>query len=96
MRIYGVNTLDAATAAYVAGMTVNGLSIGGGTFLADWYQVNIVTPGHGFLVTAATFEDFSDAIYGKLYKEIHCMPEPTTMLLLGFGLIGLAGFRRKC
>ncbi len=37
------------------------------------------------------FQDFDEVIYSKMEP----IPEPGTMLLLVFGLIGLVGFRRK-
>ena len=38
---------------------------------------------------------YNDSTGLKFTANISTIPEPTTMLLLGFGLVGLAGVRRK-
>ena len=93
----GANTFNAATAALAAGITVNGLAIGGGS-LPAWYQANIVTPGGGFLVTANNFSDFSDAVKTKIGREITpSAASPSVLLLMGIGFaaMGLAHRRRN-
>lgn len=45
--------------------------------------------------SSADYFGFDDFTIGS-YEQVVTTPEPVTMLLLGFGLIGLAGFRRKC
>jgi hypothetical protein len=41
------------------------------------------------------FEDGNDKVYGYVVEYTSTVPEPTTMLLFGSGLLGLLGFRRK-
>jgi len=78
--------------------TINGLPIGGGDRLVQFYQNHLIGGDDAFLVAAASFDDFRQAIATKLFREIDSgpdsdqgteVPEPTSALLL---LVYIAGF----
>ncbi len=77
--------------------TINGIVIGGDSSVADYYINNVIGGTDGFLVEAATFGDFGDAIKAKLIREISVspVPVPAAVWLFGTGLIGLLRFTRK-
>jgi len=92
----GIDTSDARDAALAAGIDrINGLAIGG-TSLQTWYANNVQGGAGSFTEAAATFSDFQDAIYRKLYREISTVPEGGPgMALFGLVMAGLVALRRK-
>lgn len=92
----GINTAGARNAALTAGIDrINGLAIGDASLQA-WYAANIQGGAGSFTEAAATFSDFQDAIYRKLYREISTVPEGGPgMALFGLVMAGLVALRRK-
>jgi hypothetical protein len=64
--------IDMAQAmARARGVTVNGLAIlNEDAGLATWYRDNVIAGQGSFVVTAASYEDFGEAIVRKLLREI--------------------------
>lgn len=74
-REYVVMMPQARAMAAARGVTVNGLAIlGSEPGLVEWYAKNVVVGRDSFLMTAAGYGDFAEAMRRKLLKEIEYQP----------------------
>ncbi|MGH1393945.1 MAG: DUF1194 domain-containing protein [Trichormus sp.] len=88
-------TAAARDAALAAGIdAINGLVIGGGTSLFNFYDTNVKGGAGAFVLQADTFADFAKTVEQKIKTEIsqppRTTPEPATLIgLLGLGAFGV-------
>jgi hypothetical protein len=96
---YGPGDLETARDnALASGVdAINGLAIlTDVSDLDDYYSDHLQVGTGSFTMAVADFTDFGDAIDDKLIREIQpVIPEPSTLLLLGAGLIGVFALGRK-
>jgi Protein of unknown function (DUF1194) len=79
--------------------TINGITIGGGQGLLDFYTNNVIGGPGAFALEAVSFADFGGAVSKKLIREItgepSAIPLPAAGWLMLAGLGGIAALRRR-
>ncbi len=102
------NVQDARDAALASGVdTINALFVNDRDYFGDdpedsiqatpYGEDNVIGGTNPFVWVVASFDDFGLAVKEKIGEEVNpSVPEPLTMVLLMTGIVGLAGFRRKC
>ena len=89
----GLDPYVTAPAAISAGIDqVNCLGIG--TFGGTSYDCGFHSGVGSFEVSAEDFTQFETVLHDKLHRELD-IPEPATLMLMGFGLLGLGSMRRR-
>ncbi len=93
----GANTAAARDNALASGVdAINGIVIGGGSALFNFYDNNVKGGTGAFVLSANSFEDFASTVEQKIQTEIsvptdpESVPEPASLIgLLGLGAFGV-------